>query len=239
MSTILITGSNRGIGLELCRQFAARGDEVIATCRKQSQDLAELSVRIYSGVDVTSENSVQGLANDLNGDSIDVIINNAGILTNETLDDLNFTRVRDQFEVNALGVLRITQALLPNLKNGSKVIHISSRAASFAENFSGGLYGYKISKAAADMIGINLSRDLKSKGIAVAQLYPGVVATNMTRGQGISPAESANNLISRIDKIDMSMTGTFWPADSPHPLRLGWRGRRHGRLAGLFRRYLG
>ncbi len=210
MSTFLITGGNRGIGLELCTQLSARGDSVIAACRASSKALQSTGAEIHDNVEVTDDASVNKLAEKLKGKTIDVLINCAGILTRETLDDLRVEQIRKQFEVNALGPLRVTAALLPNLKKGSKVAIISSRMGSIEDNTSGSRYGYRMSKAAVNMAGRSLAWDLKDKGIAVVLLHPGMVATEMTGRQGIPPEEAARGLIERIDELDMRRTGTFW-----------------------------
>jgi len=213
MANILITGANRGIGLELCHQFADRGDEVLAVCRKTNNELHQPGITVIDGIDVADDAVGQQLADKLHGQSIDVLINNAGILTSETLEDLDFTRMRKQYEVNALGPLRVTQALLPNLQAGSKVAILTSRVGSVGDNSSGGNYGYRMSKAAANMAGMNLTIDLKDRGIAVAILHPGLVATHMTGNNGISTEKSATGLIKRIDQLTLNNTGTFWHAE--------------------------
>lgn len=210
MPTFLVTGGNRGIGLELCKQLSARGDSVIAACRASSKALQGTGAEIHDNVEITDDASVSKLARELEGKTIDVLINCAGILTRETLDDLRVDQIRKQFEVNALGPLRVTAALLPNLKKGSKVAIISSRMGSIEDNTSGSRYGYRMSKAAVNMAGRSLAWDLKGKGIAVVLLHPGMVATEMTGGQGIPPEEAARGLIERIDELDMQRTGTFW-----------------------------
>jgi len=209
MANFLVTGAARGIGLELCRQLAARGDRVIAACRKGNAELQSLGAEIHAGVDVTDDAQVAALAAALSGRSIDVLVNCAGILTREGLDDLDIDRIRAQFEVNSIGPLRVTQALLPNLAEGSKVIIITSRMGSIADNTSGGYYGYRMSKAAVNAVGMSLARDLHDRRIAVALLHPGMVATDMTGHRGIPPQESARNLIARIDALTLSDSGVF------------------------------
>jgi len=209
MQTCLVTGANRGIGLELCRQLAARGDHVIAACRRTNADLDAIATEVHPGVEVTDTASVEGLAKALGGRAIDVLINCAGILTRESLDDLDFERMRLQFEVNSLGPLRVTHALLPNLATGAKVAIVTSRMGSIADNTSGGRYGYRMSKAAVNIAGVSLARDLGERGIAVALLHPGMVATEMTDHQGIPPAEAAAGLIARIDELTLETSGRF------------------------------
>ncbi len=212
MSTYLVTGANRGIGLEYCRQLKERGDNVIAVCRSASDELKNLGISVETDVDITSDESVADLVKRLDGKSIDVLINNAGILERVSLPQLDTNSIRRQFEVNALGPLRLTQALLPNLKLGSKVIMMTSRMGSIEDNTSGGSYGYRMSKVALSMAGKSLSVDLKSQGIAVGILHPGLVKTRMTgfTDSGITPEQAVKGLLARIDELNLENTGTFW-----------------------------
>ncbi|MCG8561256.1 MAG: SDR family oxidoreductase [Hyphomicrobiales bacterium] len=214
MARALITGANRGIGLEVARQLAARGDEVIAACRSPSPELRALGVEVVGGVDVADDGSVAGLAEAVGDRPLDMVLNNAGILTSESLDDLDLDRIRAQFEVNTLGPLRVTKALLPRLGHGTKVAIVSSWMGSLAENASGGSYGYRISKCAVNMAGLNLAHDLKPRGVAVVLLHPGYVRTEMTAGGGtVEPEDAARGLIARIDALTLDNTGTFWHAE--------------------------
>lgn len=210
MAIVLITGANRGIGLELCRQHAARGDEVLAACRRSCADLDALGVEVVKGVDVTAEDSVTELASAVRGRHLDRLVNNAGILERDSLDALDFAAMERQFRVNALGPLRVTAALRHKLAAGAKVFVITSRMGSIDDNRSGGYYGYRMSKAAANMAARSLSVDLKDAGIGVFLLHPGMVATNMTNRQGISVAESAAGLVERMDALELGQSGTFW-----------------------------
>ena len=214
MGTALITGANRGIGLELCRQLAARGDDVIAACRRSNPALDALGVRVEAGVDVASDAAVAALAARLSGVSLDLLINNAGILERNALESMDYDSARRQFEVNSLGPLRVTAALLPNLDRGSKVAIITSRMGSIGDNTSGSHYGYRMSKAAVNIAGVSLARDLAPRGIAVALLHPGYVRTEMTGGHGLTDAAtSAAGLIARIDALRLASTGGFWHAE--------------------------
>jgi NAD(P)-dependent dehydrogenase (short-subunit alcohol dehydrogenase family) len=210
MSTVVITGANRGIGLELARQYVERGDSVVAVCRTPSDELKQLGVEVCNGIEVTDATAVDGLAASMGKRSIDVLINCAGILSDETLDDLDFGRIRKQFEVNSLGPLRVTAALRSSLSAGSKVAIITSRMGSIDDNTSGGRYGYRMSKAAVNMAGRSLAKDLESDGVSVAILHPGFVRTDMTGHQGfVDPPESAAGLIDRIDELTLETSGTF------------------------------
>ena len=219
MSIFLVTGANRGIGYEYCRQLQARGDEVIAVCRHSSDELETLSkaagVRVEAGIDISDESAVVALAETLEGQPIDVLINNAGIYRQSSLASLDISGIRKQFEVNAIAPLNFTKSLLPNLTSGGKIVLMTSRMGSIADNTSGGSYGYRMSKAAVSMVGKSLALDLKDQGIAVAILHPGWVSTRMTNftERGISPEQSVEGLLARIDELTLSTTGTFWHAN--------------------------
>ena len=218
MGHTLITGANRGIGLELTRQLKARGDQVIAVCRMPSPELEALGVRVESGVDVGTAESLAELAKRLKGVEIDVLINNAGILRGDSLDRMNFAAVEEQLEVNAVGPLRVTTALLSLLGKGGKVVIVTSRMGSMADNGSGGYYGYRMSKAAVNAAGVSLARDLAGRGIAVLLVHPGMVATEMTGRNGIKPEESVRGIVQRIDALTLENTGRFLHAGTGEEL---------------------
>ena len=215
MKTFLVTGSNRGIGLEYCRQLQTRGEQVIAVCRQPSPELEALGVRLETGVDITAGDSVTNLVERLDGMPIDGLIHNAGILESTSLDRLDLASMRRQFEVNALAPLRLTQALLGQLQAGSKLILMTSRMGSIDDNSSGGSYGYRMSKVALNMAGRSLAIDLRPRGIAVAILHPGLVRTRMVNfnTQGISPEQAVRGLLQRIDALTLETSGTFWHAN--------------------------
>lgn len=146
MATVLVTGCNRGIGLEICRQYHARGDDVIAVCRNASDELAAIGVRIIEGIDVTDDDGVGKLAEALKGESIDILLNNAGILRSDTIDTVDYDAMVEQYRVNTIGPLRVTRALRDNLKKGSKVGIVTSRVGSIDDNSSGRNYGYRARK---------------------------------------------------------------------------------------------
>ncbi|MEM9116780.1 MAG: SDR family oxidoreductase [Cyanobacteria bacterium P01_F01_bin.56] len=212
MATYLVTGANRGIGLEYCRQLQQRGDDVIAVCRSSSDELDALGVPVETGVDITSEDTVAQLAKKLQRTQLDVLINNAAIVERISLENLDFESIRRQFEVNAIGTLRLTKALLPSVVAGGKVIIMTSRMGSIEDNTSGGSYGYRMSKVAVSMAGKSLALDLKPKNIAVAILHPGLVSTRMTgfTQNGITPEVSVKGLLNRIDELTLENTGSFW-----------------------------
>lgn len=218
MGSIVITGANRGIGLELCKQLKARGGDVIAVCRKSSPELDALGVRVEAGIDVANAASVDELAKRLAGVEIDTLINNAGILRGETLDAMDFDSITEQIAVNAIAPLRVTAALLPMLRKGGKVAITTSRMGSIADNGSGGYYGYRMSKAAVNAAGVSLARDLALRGVAVALIHPGMVATEMTGRHGIAAEESVRGYLARLDEVSLENTGRFWHATTGETL---------------------
>lgn len=211
MKHVVITGANRGIGLELARFYAARGDQVTGVCRESSAELEQAAGRVLNGIDVTRDADVWKLSEALSGNNIDLLINNAGVLQDEQLGSIDFDSIRTQMEVNAFGPLRVAQALVGLIPDGGKIANITSRMGSIADNDSGGRYGYRASKAALNAFGQSLAMDLKPKGIAVAQLHPGYVQTRMVGFSGhITPAESARGIAERIDGLTLENTGSFW-----------------------------
>jgi NAD(P)-dependent dehydrogenase (short-subunit alcohol dehydrogenase family) len=210
-TTVLITGANRGVGLALARHYHAEGWRVIGVCRTASHELAEVAERLIEGIDVTRAEDVARLAEELAGERLDLLINNAGLLRDEALGAIDFDSIREQMEINAYAPLRVTEALLGNLGEGSKVANITSRMGSIADNDSGGRYGYRASKAALNAFGKSLAVDLAPRGIAVAQLHPGYVKTRMVNFGGlITPEEAAAGIAARIEALTLSTSGGFW-----------------------------
>ena len=177
-----------------------------------------VGVRIEAGIDVSEAAAGAELAKRLHHDRIDVLINNAGILRGESLGALNFDSIAEQFEVNALGPLRVTAALASLLAPNAKIAIVTSRMGSIADNSSGGYYGYRMSKAAVNAAGVSLARDLAGRGIAVALIHPGMVATDMTGKHGIPPADAARGVLARIDALTQENTGRFWHAGAGEEL---------------------
>lgn len=213
--TYLVTGANRGIGLEYCRQLREKGTKVIAVCRKPSPELLAMEVQVLADIDLTNEVDVARLTKQLHGQKIDVLISNAGIVERISLENLDLNSIRRQFEVNAIAPLHLTKTLLPNLNDGSKVILMTSRMGSITDNTSGSSYGYRMSKVALSMAGRSLAHDLRPQGIAVAILHPGLVKTRMTNfnQSGITTEASVIGLLARIQELDLGNTGTFWHAN--------------------------
>ena len=221
MATYLVTGANRGIGLEYCRQLQARGDEVIAVCRQGSPELRDLKVRTEEGIELSSEPAIADLVERLDARPLDGVILNAGILQSMGLSDLDPEGIRRQFEVNALAPLLLARALVPQMPRGSRLALMTSRMGSIDDNSSGGSYGYRMSKVALNIAGKSLAIDLEPLGIAVAILHPGLVRTRMFQfnPSGISPEESVRGLLARIDALSLETSGSFWHANGQ---RLPW-----------------
>ncbi len=214
MATVVITGANRGIGLALTKVFLARGDQVYGLCRNASDELNASGAKVITRVDIANPETLPEALKKLGDIKIDVLVNNAGVLHREGLDDWDPVLINHQFRVNALGPLLVTECLQKNLSEGSKVAMITSRMGSMGDNSSGGYYGYRMSKAALNAAGVSLARDLAPKGIAVALLHPGYVQTEMVNyGGDISADDSAANLVKRIDELNLESSGSFWHAN--------------------------
>jgi len=214
MTRTVITGANRGIGLALVLESVKRGHEVVAACRASSPELDALGVEVVTGVEVGRDDGIAALSGALRDRPVDILVNNAGVHRSDSLGRIDFDRIRLQLETNALGPVRVTQALLPNLKPGAKVAIITSRSGSIGDNGSSGNYGYRMSKAAVNMAGVNLALDLKSRGVAVAIIHPGMVRTGMGGSpQAVEPADAARRLMARIDELTPERTGKFLHAE--------------------------
>ncbi|WP_421131491.1 SDR family oxidoreductase [Alteromonas sp. A079] len=207
---VVITGGNRGIGLALAKHYKARGDNVYVTCRNSCDELNSTGVTVIKGVDVSKPECLADTLAPLSDVNIDLLINNAGVLGRETIDDWDPNTIDYQFRVNALGPLLVTQVLLPAMSSSSKIAMITSRMGSMEDNSSGGYYGYRMSKAALNAVGVSLANDLRPKGIAVGLFHPGFVQTEMVNGNGDIDADtSAALLVERIDALTVENTGRF------------------------------
>lgn len=216
--TIAIVGANRGIGYELTKQYTEAGNSVYAFCREVSDDLKALAgthtnLKITESFEVTnSEQMNKTLKNlNLNSDFFDALVHVSGIYRSDSLEELPENDLIEQFKVNSLAPIYSTKAFLPFLKEPSTVGLVTSRMGSIADNTSGGMYGYRMSKAALNMAGKSLAEDLKAQDITILLLHPGYVKTDMTDHQGhITAKESAQGLIQIMTEKTIEDTGTFW-----------------------------
>ncbi|MEO8464548.1 MAG: SDR family oxidoreductase [Gammaproteobacteria bacterium] len=228
MSTIVITGANRGIGLALATVYAERGDTVFACCRAPSKagDLLALAKQhtvTVATLDVADDKSVAALAQQLGSAAVDTLINNAGISggppEEQTATSMNFAAWADAFNVNALGPVRVMQALLPALKRSrnAKVMSVTSQLGAMSLDMTFAL-GYSASKAALNKFMRLAAPELKSHGVAVGVVHPGWVKTDMGgAGASITPRESAAGIANVVDQLSLQNTGGFWK----------WNGSRH------------
>ncbi len=220
MKTVVITGANRGIGLALCKEYLAQGWQVYGFCRETSAELNATGVKVLAGIDVTNPDAIAQLPILLAECSIEVLINNAGIFNHESLGVIDYANVSQQFLVNAIAPVRISETLLNLFSPNAKIAFITSRMGSIGDNTSGGYYGYRMSKAALNAAAMSLSHDVKSRGIAVAILHPGYVQTAMVNfGGDITAEESARRLCQRINELNITTSGGFWHSNGE---RLPW-----------------
>lgn len=214
MTTILVTGANRGIGLEFVRQYAADGMRVIACCRKpaEAKELGALDVRVME-LDVGDAQSAAKLAQALGGEAIDILINNAGVFGPEKqgASDRDYDGFSHTFRINSIGPLIVSQALKDNLLAGhdKKLVVLTSRMGSIAEH-GGDSLAYRASKAAVNSIMRGLAHDWAGDGILVAILHPGWVKTDMGgAGATITPQQSVFGLRTRIAELSARTSGRY------------------------------
>ncbi|PIE43297.1 MAG: short-chain dehydrogenase [Gammaproteobacteria bacterium] len=209
--TVVITGANRGIGLSLTKHYLISGCTVYALCRHNSAELADSGAQVIEGVNMGEDAVVARLKEKLAGVKVDLLINNAGILRDDVLGQMNFDSLREQFEVNSLGPIRAVEALKANLNTGAKVAMITSRMGSITDNTSGGRYGYRMSKAALNIAAVSMAQDLRAAGVSVAIVHPGLVGTEMIGGHGdITPDQAAERIAQRIAELTLDTSGSFW-----------------------------
>ena len=214
-TTVLITGANRGIGLEYARQFAEKGYTVIGTARspEKAEELAAVADRVEQ-LDVTAPASVAALAKRLDGLAIDILINNAGIFDRRdvTIDKVDFHVIERTFAVNTLGPLRVTQALLPNLRAGKRKIVIGMTSAlGSIEKSNGRWYSYRASKSALNQFNKIMSAELGPEGFICTVLHPGWVRTDMGGSNATySPEESVAGLVAVIERLGPEDNGRFY-----------------------------
>jgi NAD(P)-dependent dehydrogenase (short-subunit alcohol dehydrogenase family) len=227
METVVITGANRGIGLELARHFLAAGKRVIAGCRNPATAV-ELTMLTKSAeldvfaLDVADDNSVAEFCSHIGTDVVDVLINNAGVMGGDKqgINYMDYAAWLHTFNVNTLGPFRLATALLANLKRATRprIITLSSQMGAFGLPMGTGSYAYRSSKSAVSKVMQVLALELKGDGIIVCPVHPGWVRTDMGGAHAEIPApESAAGLARLIEKLTLAESGRFWT----------WEGKEH------------
>ena len=221
---VVITGANRGLGLEFTRQLAARGDRVFALVRDpdRAEDLRVLSTRSEADVsvlecNVTDDSAVEDAATRVRDDEggVEMIINSAGAMGDRgELESIDLETILDLVDVNTLGPLRVARAFLPLLRRGNgtppRVINLTSLMGSVADNGSGGSYAYRISKAGLNMAVRNMAHDFEDDGIVAVAIHPGWVQTRMGGGGApLTPEESVASMIATIEALRPDDSGAF------------------------------
>lgn len=225
MSTVLVTGANRGLGLEFARQYAADGWKVYAACRDpdDARELGELAAasggasRVLA-LEVTDTASVRAAAQSLAGEAIDVLINNAGVGSpkQQRLGSLDYAAWARVLDVNTLGPMRVVEAFLDNVAKGGdrKIVTLTSAMGSITDNASGGSYAYRSSKAAVNIVMKSLSIDLGPRGITCVVVHPGWVRTAMGGPDGkLTTSQSVTALRRLIAGLRPEDTGQFFNYD--------------------------
>jgi NAD(P)-dependent dehydrogenase (short-subunit alcohol dehydrogenase family) len=206
---IAIIGSNRGIGLEFVKQLSEE-NEVYAFCRESSPELNVLkTTRVIEGFDTTDSKAMESKLSEFN--NFDWVIVVSAVLSSESLEQWSDEGILTQFKVNSLGAINCARLFSSKVKEHGKIAVLSSRMGSIADNDSGGMYGYRMSKAAINAGCKSLAEDLKDQGKTVLILHPGYVKTDMTNHNGnLDTKESVEGLVQILKTKDIKETGTFW-----------------------------
>ena len=224
MARILITGANRGLGLEFVEHYLESGDDVIATYRNEesSFDLIKMSnersnLKLLQ-LDVSSNKSLNSFAGNLGESPIDIFINNAGVYgpRNSSFGNVDEENWLHAIKVNAIAPILMTQLIIKNIRSGAdkKLIYITSKMGSIDDNKGGGAYVYRSSKTALNAVVKSLSVDLENEGIVVALIHPGWVKTDMGGPNALIDRDtSVRGMTEVISNLDISSTGNFYNYD--------------------------
>lgn len=224
MARILITGANRGLGLEFVERYLESGDDVIATYRNEESSFDLINMRDERSnlkllhLDVSSNKSLNSFAENLGDSPIDIFINNAGVYgpRNSSFENVNEENWIPAIKVNAIAPLLLTQLIIKNIRAGTdkKLIYITSKMGSIDDNKGGGAYVYRSSKTALNAVVKSLSVDLKNENIAVALIHPGWVKTDMGGPNALIERDtSVRGMTEVISNLDITSTGNFYNYD--------------------------
>ena len=213
MKSIVITGANRGIGLELTKQFLADGDRVFATYRNDVGGLSDIQTNNLTvhKMDVRDSDGIQNLVDLIDG-NIDILVNNAGISDGrwQSISEIDMEHALEVIEVNSIAPLLVTQKFQNKMKSGSKLVMMSSLMGSISDCMSGKSYAYRASKTALNMFSIAMKNELESQGISILIMHPGWVETDMGGPNApLSVEESVNGIMARINEQTLAMTGRY------------------------------
>lgn len=223
--TVVITGANRGIGLQFAKRHAGRGDRVFACCREPERAQALTQLTEASGgnlsvhpLNVVNESHRQALAAVLTGTAVDVLINNAGVYPHKgrRLGELEASGWLEGFYVNAIAPVLLAQTLLNNIAASQRklIASVTSKMGSISDNSSGGAYAYRSSKSALNMAMQSLAHDLRERGVTVLLLHPGWVKTNMGGDRAmITVEESVEQMGAIVDRAGLDDSGKFFDRD--------------------------
>ena len=213
MKSVVVTGANRGIGLELCKQFLAKGNRVFATYRSDEGELKTIENTNLSTfkLDVRDADELESFVSSIEG-SVDILINNAGIADGrwQSISEIDMRHAIEVIEVNSIAPVLVTQKFENKLKPGSKIVMMSSLMGSISDCMSGRSYAYRASKTALNMFSIAMKNELESKGVSILIMHPGWVETDMGGPNApLSVVESVTGIIDRIEEQTLELTGRY------------------------------
>ena len=213
MKSVVVTGANRGIGLELCKQFLAKGNRVFATYRSNKGELNTIENTNLSTfkLDVRDADELESFVSSIEG-SVDILINNAGIADGrwQSISEIDMRHAIEVIEVNSIAPVLVTQKFENKLKPGSKIVMMSSLMGSISDCMSGRSYAYRASKTALNMFSIAMKNELESKGVSILIMHPGWVETDMGGPNApLSVVESVTGMIDRIEEQTLELTGRY------------------------------
>lgn len=225
MPTLLITGANRGIGLELCKAYLKQDWQVYAACRDPDSALALKAIQSANAdklsihrVDVSKENHIHALKEEIGDQPLDILFNNAGVYADKSskFGQSDSQAWLEAFHINVISPMQMMETFVDNVANSEKKIiaNMSSKMGSIADNSSGGSYAYRSTKTALNSVVKSVSLDLHERDITVLALHPGWVRTDMGGPNGeLSVEESAAGLVENLSNASLEDTGSFWDID--------------------------